>query len=43
LKNKIATLAAQSTHPMSKAIVAYLNSKSNMPLEDFFGDNRPWR
>ncbi|QEC70072.1 HAD-IC family P-type ATPase [Panacibacter ginsenosidivorans] len=35
LKNKIATLAAQSTHPMSKAVFSYLNSPSKMPLKDF--------
>lgn len=34
-KIKIATLAAQSTHPMSKALAAYFNIKSSLPVTGF--------
>jgi Cu+-exporting ATPase len=34
-KSKIATLAAQSTHPMSKALAAYLNFRTSMHVTGF--------
>ncbi|MEP6844427.1 MAG: heavy metal translocating P-type ATPase metal-binding domain-containing protein [Panacibacter sp.] len=35
LKNKIAALAAQSNHPMSKAIAAWAGNTKNIPVQDF--------
>jgi Cu+-exporting ATPase len=35
MKNKIASLAAQSTHPVSKTIVKYLNRSKTLPVMAF--------